>query len=243
MASRMNSSIPDDIGLSIASLLEVPEVCSLGSCSKFWYDLCSSDPLWLQLTLKRWPHLNLDVNAPPPLFQGWKRFYISKHKKLARCASVVIKFVEDCTQNESLEVGNYLKAINDLRSIELGFKDVQMFLLARKHNVVLNLIGLHYCVYFLGISPHDMMEALRKCQVFERQVCVNWFKLGRWFYGFRLPDEHRIRRVALGDLAVSKGEEVLCVLNRGAVHEVLRVQITSVKPAPSQSSRILAYVG
>ena len=69
---------------------------------------------------------------------------------------MVINFVEQCTQNESsLEVGYYLKAITDLRSIELGFKDVQMFMLGRKHSVLLNLIGLHYSIYFLGISVSD----------------------------------------------------------------------------------------
>lgn len=68
---------------------------------------------------------------------------------------MVIQFVDQCTNNESLEVGSYLKAVNDIRSMELGFKDVQMFLLARKHNVLLNLIGLHYSICFLGISVSE----------------------------------------------------------------------------------------
>lgn len=153
---------------------------------------------------------------------------------------MVTEFVERCVKNESLEAGNYLKAINDLRSMELGFKDVRMFLLTRKHGVLLNLIGLHYCIVFLGTSPEDLIEALNACQVAERQICVSWFKLGRWFYGFRLPDEHKSRKLSLVELAMAAGQEVLGVLNRGAVHEVLRVQITSVKPIAEPPSEIVA---
>lgn len=79
------------------------------------------------------------------------------------------------------------------------------------------------------MQPEKVMEALLNRQISERQVCVSWFKLGRWFYGFRLHDEQRSKRVSLGELTMGPEEEVLGVLNRGAVHEVLRVQITSAK--------------
>ncbi|RRT42576.1 hypothetical protein B296_00036966 [Ensete ventricosum] len=80
----------------------------------------------------------------------------------------------------------------------------------------------------LTLQPLDVIEVLESCQVSEQQVCVSWFMLGRWFYGFRLPDEHRSRVVSLTELAMGKEGEVLGVLNRGAIHEVLRVQITKV---------------
>ena len=79
------------------------------------------------------------------------------------------------------------------------------------------------------------------CQVADRRVCVSWFTLGRWFYGFRLPDEHRSLTISLGELAMSKGGEVLGVLNRGAVHEVLRVQIISAKPVAAEPNQIAAW--
>ena len=82
--------------------------------------------------------------------QGWRDFYISKHREVASCVSSVIEL---CSQNGSLEVRNHLKAIHILSSMNLSFKDVQMFLLARKHGVLLNLIGLQYSLVVLRIQP------------------------------------------------------------------------------------------
>lgn len=70
------------------------------------------------------------------------------------------------------------------------------------------------------------MEALESSKISEREVCVKWWKLGRWFYGFRMRDESHSRWVSLADLAMAREKEVLGVLHRGAVHEVLRVQIS-----------------
>lgn len=47
-----------------------------------------------------------------------------------------------------------------------------------------------------------------------------------------MRDELNTRNISLGDLVTCKDEEVLRVLHRGAVHEVLRVQIS---PAKSES--------
>ncbi|THU70177.1 hypothetical protein C4D60_Mb08t22270 [Musa balbisiana] len=248
-----SSSLPCDLALDIVSLLEASDVCSLGSCSRFWQGLCASDSVWIALYKRRWPSAVGALGALP--LQGCKTFYINKHKKLASAVSDVIKSVLEWSKSGSMEVGYYLKAISDLGSMELGFKDVQLFLFRREHNVLLNLIGLHYCIFSLDIpddriqeicsslefvrflltdpvnltlQPVDVMEVLESCQVSEQQVCVSWFMLGRWFYGFRLPDEHRSRIVSLTELAMGKEGEVLGVLNRGAIHEVLRVQITMV---------------
>lgn len=65
---------------------------------------------------------------------------------MAGRAASVVKFVEQCSLSESLEVSNYLKAIECLRSMQFGFKDVQMVLFKPKLNVLLNLVGLHYCL-------------------------------------------------------------------------------------------------
>ncbi|KAJ6821819.1 uncharacterized protein M6B38_130580 [Iris pallida] len=239
------TSLPDDVALTIASFLDTgSDVCSLGSCSRFWRELCAADCLWRDLARSRWPRLALSVRHADNTsnHQGWRSFYITTHKRLSGCASIVIKSVEQWTNNDSLEVGNYLKAVSDLRSMDLGFKDVQLFLLAKKHSVLLNLIGLHYSIFCLGISPNDVTEALRACGVTERQVCVSWFKLGRWFYGFRLPDEHRSRKISLGELAMDKGEEVLGVLNRGVVHEVLRVHIKAANARTAQPSHSMGHL-
>lgn len=63
----------------------------------------------------------------------------------------VSNFVERALAYESIEVGNYLKALELLNSHQFGFKDVQMFLLKPKLNVLLNLVGLHYCIIWLGV--------------------------------------------------------------------------------------------
>ncbi|XP_020590611.1 uncharacterized protein LOC110031615 [Phalaenopsis equestris] len=234
------SSIPVDIAIKIASFLEAADVCSLGSCSRFWLGLCDSDYLWMELAKKRWPITDLDSTSTgspqllkvssrldevvgqevsaasrtsfPPL-QGWREVYIYRHQSLARAVSAVKEFVELCSENESLEAGYYLKAVNDLRLYRLGFKDVQVFLFAKRCSVLLNLVGLLYCFVQLEIAPSEVMEALCSSEVSERQICVRWFKLGRWFYGFRLQDEHHSRKISLGELAMGKDDEVIGVLN------------------------------
>ncbi|XP_027116076.1 uncharacterized protein [Coffea arabica] len=193
-SASLQNSLPDDIALKIALSLQVSDVCSLGSCSRFWRELCGSDHVWEALCRDRWPAIDLD---------------------------------EESSADEN---GNHhLHQQLDL-NLMFGFKDVQMFFLRPNINVLFNLIGLHYCFSKLDLPAECVAEALSMCRISERQVCVRWWKLGRWFYGFRLSDESLCRNVTLGDLATSKEEEVLRVLHRGAIHEVLRVQISAAKP-------------
>ncbi|KAK9084125.1 hypothetical protein Scep_030596 [Stephania cephalantha] len=172
--------------------------------------------------------VGLAVGRPLPgeMAVGWRSFYIKRHKEMADGANVVAKFVKRNSPTESLEVGDYLRLIEQLYTRGLGFKDVVMLLFASKENVLLNLVGVHYSIFLLGVPANLVLEALQSCHISERLVCVRWWKLGRWFYGFRLRDESRCRRVSLGDLVLDKEEEVLGVLHRGTIHEVLRVQIS-----------------
>nr|KJB72525.1 hypothetical protein B456_011G186100 [Gossypium raimondii] len=160
---------------------------------------------------------------------GCRGFYIKQHKEMKDQADSVIKFVEKCLQSESIQVNDYLKAIECLKLMGFGFKDVQMLLLKPKLNVLLNLVGLHYCLNILKVPASDVMEALNSSNIKNRQICIKWWKLGRWFYGFRMRDEFHFRCLSLEDLASSKDDEdVLGVLQRGAIHEVLQVQISIV---------------
>ncbi|XP_026450088.1 uncharacterized protein LOC113350198 isoform X4 [Papaver somniferum] len=110
----LQNTLPDDIDLNIASFLQVLELCSLGSCSKFWRELCSTDYLWVSLSKDRCPALGISSESPIPLIlnnsntgssslssneniQGWRRFYINKHGDMASRASNIIKFVEEGT--------------------------------------------------------------------------------------------------------------------------------------------------
>ncbi|KAL2229827.1 UNVERIFIED_CONTAM: hypothetical protein Sindi_1577100 [Sesamum indicum] len=241
-AISIQNTLPDDIALKIASSLQVSDVCSLGSCSRFWRELCGSDYVWEALCKDRWPGHFVDEKSSASQSQsheGWRCLYISKHSEMSGKADLVTNFVERALAYESIEVGNYLKAIELLNSLHFGFKDVQIFLLKPKLNVLLNLVGLHYCVVWLGIPADYVIEALNSSRISERQVCVQWWKLGRWFYGFRLRDEVHSRNVSLRDLPASN-EEVLGVLHRGAIHEVIRVQISAAKPCGSSWSHQVA---
>lgn len=230
------SSLPDDIAIKIASLLQVPDLCALGSCSRFWRVLCGSECIWETLAKERWPSLTLldesssSTATEIPISKGWKGFYIKRHKEMAGRVILVTDLVEECLSTESLEVGDYLKAIEEMSTMQLGFRDVQMFLFKPKCSVLLNLVGLHYSIHWLEVPGEDVIEALQSCQISDRRVCVKWWKLGRLFYGFRMRDEYHSRWVSLADLAMAKEREVLVVLQRGAIHEVLRVQISVANP-------------
>lgn len=75
---------------------------------------------------------------------------------MAGKAALIVGFVERALAYESIEVGNYLKAIDLLNYLHFGFKDVEMFLLKPKLNVLLNLVGLHYCIIWLGVPVIPM---------------------------------------------------------------------------------------
>lgn len=39
--------------------VKASDVCSLGSCSRFWRELCGSDCVWEALCRDRWPAIDL----------------------------------------------------------------------------------------------------------------------------------------------------------------------------------------
>ena len=65
------------------------------------------------------------------------------------------------------------------------------------------------------------MEALQINKISDRQVCVKWWKLGRYLYGFRMDNESHSHCASLEDLATTKEDKVLDVLDQGLIHEVL----------------------
>lgn len=68
---------------------------------------------------------------------------------MAEKAADVVNFVERCLAFESIEGSHYLKAIKDLNTMEFGFKDIQLFFFKPDLNVLLNLVGLDYCMTLL----------------------------------------------------------------------------------------------
>ncbi|PAN19894.1 hypothetical protein PAHAL_3G306100 [Panicum hallii] len=220
------ADLPEDIALAVASRLQEADVCALGGCSRSWRATCDADYVWERLFRCRWPAAAAEA-APASRVQGWKALYINQHRRMDVAISNVVEFVGSSLNNGWLESECYLKAIADLALMDdIGFLDVKFFLFSRNHSAIINLIGLHYSIASLHVLPAEVSKALQARQVAGRRVCVNLLKLGRWFYGFRLPDEHVSRKISLSELTVAEGAEILAILNRGAVHEVFRLQIS-----------------
>ncbi|KAL8143568.1 hypothetical protein V2J09_016600 [Rumex salicifolius] len=77
----------------------------------------------------KWLEIHMDID------EEWREFYINKHNEMSSKASSVVIFVK----TPSIEVRYYLKAIEDINSIQLSFKDVEFFLFKPELNVVLNI--------------------------------------------------------------------------------------------------------
>ncbi|KAL1220573.1 hypothetical protein V5N11_003282 [Cardamine amara subsp. amara] len=245
------SSLPYDIILKIGSSLQVIDLCTLSSCSRFWRELCGSDILWEPLFRQRWPLLSTfdSDNTQFPqaqtneISQEWKRFYVIQHKEMASRASEVITYVTKSPTTLSLEAGEYLHAVETMSSMRLGFQDVELFLFKPNLSVLLNLIGLIYCIQHLKPLREQILDAFRRCEISEQLVWVKWLTLGRWSHGIRMRDEIVSRQVSLADVVTGKEEMVLRVLQRGVVHEVLRVCISTIDLVctPCSSSTVRNY--
>ncbi|CAN8231969.1 unnamed protein product [Cochlearia groenlandica] len=255
------NSLPYDIILKICSSLQVIDICALSSCSRFWREICGSDILWESLFRERWPLLStFDGDNNTQFLQAqaqrtdsndsghfclmeWRMFYVMQHKEMACRVSEVVKFVTKCPAMLSLEAGEYLHAVETMSSMRLGFRDVELFVFRQDLSVLLNIVGLIYCIQHLKPLREEMLEALRRCGISGQLVWVKWSTLGRWSQGRRMRDEVVSRQVSLVDLVMGKEETVLRVLKRGVVHEVLRVCISTVDLActPCTSSNIRNY--
>ncbi|XP_048139992.1 uncharacterized protein LOC115753670 isoform X7 [Rhodamnia argentea] len=217
-SESLQASLPEDIALKIASFLPVGDLCALGSCSRFWREFCGSDVLWESLTRQRWPSLNFSTESSSvdhgdsSSLEGWRDFYVKRHTEMAERAMSVVQHVEQCLFSDSLEIRDYLKAIELLNSMRLGFKDVEMFLFRAEVNVLLNLVGLHYCMHWLEVPAGHVMEALRNSKISQRQVYVRCWKVPRTLHGLRFRDAPS-RLVSLQALALPQEDEVLTMLH------------------------------
>lgn len=79
------------------------------------------------------------------------------HNEKAACATLVVQFVETCSSSVSLEVGEYQKAMHDLHAMQFGYQDVQMFLFKPELTVLVNLLGLHYCMNWLRVPVYTFI--------------------------------------------------------------------------------------
>jgi len=70
--------------------------------------------------------------------QGWRAFYIKWQAEMAERAVSVVELVKQSARYESLEVGDYQRAMELLKKTEMGFKDVQLYLLTPKRSVLVS---------------------------------------------------------------------------------------------------------
>lgn len=64
----------------------------------------------------------------------------------------IMKFVRRSSPSDSLQAGDYLRAIDNMHTMQLGFKDVQLNFFNPNLNPLLNLVGLHYCLKRLQVQ-------------------------------------------------------------------------------------------
>ncbi|CAK9208284.1 unnamed protein product [Sphagnum tenellum] len=252
-----SARLPTDVIYEIAAFLSERDICSLEICSRFWHELCSSDFIWFHLFRKRWSSsepigvssfLNHEVKESSQRedcvctlvrpcgrhglyklpHEGWQAAYRNLHFEMERRARAVVEFVKlRAARHESLEVADYQKALMLLSTTGLDLYDVFLFLLAPVHSVLINLIGMHYCLLHLGIQGADMKELLSRSTAGNRQVCLRWWSIGGWANGFRRRDEMHLHTTSLYLLTELENNSVFQVLDRGILHEVLRVQISA----------------
>ena len=64
----------------------------------------------------------------------------------------MVELVKGRTRHESVEVADYQRGLMLLSTTGLELHDVLLYLLNPGQSVLINLIGLHYCLLHLGIQ-------------------------------------------------------------------------------------------
>ncbi|KAF3340915.1 hypothetical protein FCM35_KLT09759 [Carex littledalei] len=189
------------IALSILSFLQVRDVLSLGSCSKYLNGFFNSDEVWKELYKRRWQ----DLYKHTANFKGWKTAFIEMHKysvvTMATISTSLFAPFEKYVESEILHQSHYLKAIGVMEGLNLGFEDIYLSLFRKDISVLFNLLGLHYSFFHLGIPLEDLRKVLASCQVSDKEVCVSWGLRPTRKYYFNIPAEEHHRTTFLGQIA------------------------------------------
>lgn len=85
--------------------------------------------------------------------------------EMGRRAKAVVELVKARTRHESVEVADYQNGLMLLSTTGLALHDVLVFLLSPVHNVLINLIGLHYCLFHLGAQVPQCPPQPSPCSV------------------------------------------------------------------------------
>eukprot|EP00897_Mesotaenium_endlicherianum_P006911 jgi/Mesen1/6248/ME000323S05378 len=249
-AFKVLDSLPEEVAVSVVSLLPAREVRCLSTCSKAWASLCEGDEVWSAVYDRRWPEAdnakrlgNRNGVAVPRSKEeqrlvntakfNWRQAYMGRASEVAEQASEVTAFLMKCACNESVEVFDYHKALRTLRAARLQLGDLALTLLSRRHSVLVNLIGVHYALLHLKAEASEVDKILKAAGIGGRQVCLRWWIMGSMARGgFRLRDAMHTSTLDLDHLTNSaagrsSGHLQLMILERGILHEVLRVQVSA----------------
>jgi len=98
--------------------------------------------------------------------------------EMGRRAKAVVELVKARTRHESVEVADYQNGLMLLSTTGLALYDVLLFLLTPVHNVLINLIGLHYCLFHLGaqvrlLLPLQYRYSIRYDSLFCRYNAIS----------------------------------------------------------------------
>ncbi|XP_024528463.1 uncharacterized protein LOC9631098 isoform X2 [Selaginella moellendorffii] len=215
--------LEDDLLERILILLESRDLCALASCSKSLWKIGCRDGIWASVFKRRWPAA-IPYKQP---HEDWRTSYAHRHLEMASLAGAVIEFVRMYACEESLEVANYLNALDLLCVRDIGFQDVLINLFSPALSVLVNLIGLHYSLVHLKIQDDAVRDALVGRKISDRHICFRWWSMGVWSNGFRRRDEMHMKIASLYELTEPRQRFLFKVMERGTVHEVLRVQISA----------------
>lgn len=103
---------------------------------------------WTEKTqCSNFPQTNLQIKL-----QGWQVAYRNWHLEMGSRAKAVVELVKGRTRHESVEVADYQRGLMLLSTTGLELHDVLLYLLNPGQSVLINLIGLHYCLLHLGIQ-------------------------------------------------------------------------------------------
>lgn len=241
--------LPPEVAIEIVALLPAQDLCVLGLCSRSLHRLCTSDEVWKILYNRRWPATVAvtPVGAEPGSGDadiaegarvvveaggGWRAAYRWRAARVAEQAGRLVSHVRCRLCHDSLEIFTYHDALALLRRSQLQFGDVAAALLDPKHSVLVALVAVHYACLTLAVPGPEVAAALEGAGSAERQVCLRWWSMGSMGRGgFRLRDDMRTATLTLRDIAAggdaSRGGWLLPLLERGKVHEILRIQISA----------------
>lgn len=85
---------------------------------------------------------------------------MNKHHEMSSKADAVIAFLEQCISLDSVEVNHYLVAMQNMNSMQFGFRDVVLFFFKQDLHVLLNLAGMHYCIAWLGVPVRIQYQSV-----------------------------------------------------------------------------------